>query len=74
MVYIIAYTDENGKGFDSNSPWLAGDYEEDELGRCKKRAKDLINLGMNTVTIFKMEEDYMEVIPWSYINKHKIDF
>ena len=74
MVYIIAYTDENGKGLDSNSPWLYGEYEENELDRCKKRAYDLINLGMYDVTIFKMEEDYMEVIPWSYINEHKVDF
>lgn len=74
MVYIIAYTDENGKGLDSNSPWLHGEYEENQLESCKERANDLINLGMCDVTIFKMEEDYMEVIPWSYINEHKVDF
>ena len=74
MVYIIAYTDENHKGLDENSPWLHGEYEEDELERCKERANYLINLGMYDVTIFKMEEDYMEIIPWSYINEHKIDF
>ena len=31
MIYIIAYTDENGKGLDSNSPWLLGEYEENDL-------------------------------------------
>lgn len=74
MVYIIAYTDNNHQGFNDNFPWLHGEYDETQLDWAKQKANNLIKLGMNDVTIFKMEEDYMEVIPWSYINEHKIDF
>ena len=74
MNYILAYTEKDGKGFDENHPWLHDIPFPDDLNSAKEHAKSLVELGFTNVTLFEVSDDfYMEMIPWSYINEHKIE-
>lgn len=74
MDYIIAYTEKNGKGLDENHPWLHEIPFPDDLDSAKEGVKWLSELGFENVTLFGVPSDfYMEMIPWDYINEHKIE-
>jgi len=70
--YIIAYTDKHGNGYDKNYPWLHD--TGDNLEISKAHVKMLNDMGMKDVTLFYMEEgEYLEQIPWSFINERKVE-
>lgn len=69
--FIIAYNDENGKGFDNLYPWLHDIGNDFEMAL--EHVDMLKNFGYKDVTLFYMNEDeYLEKIPWSFINERKI--
>ena len=70
--YIIAYNDIDGTGFKEGFPWLHD--VGDNIDIAKNHVKMLNDLGMKDVTLFFMcEEEYMETIPWSFINERKVE-
>ena len=70
-IYLIAYKDVTGRGFDENSPWLfkIGDdlsVAQSITETCKKnRYQD--------ITIFYRDDEIPERVSWEYVNEHKIN-
>lgn len=74
MDYIIAYNYEDGSGLSEEYPWIH-EVPFPDIDIAKEHARDLVELGFTNVTLFGVPEDfYMEMIPWNFINEHKIDF
>ena len=76
MDYIIAYTDENGQGFDENLPWIREVPFPDDIENAKNEARYMVELGFTNVTLVEVDDNfYMENIPWDVINLlNKIEF
>lgn len=71
--YIIAYKDLDGRGFDEEYPWLHDVGEDIEM--LKENTLLLEEVGYLNVTPFYItENEYLERIPWSYVNEHKVEF
>ena len=76
MNYIIAYTDENGQGFDENLPWIREVPFKNDIEAAKNEARYMVGCGFTNVTLVEVDDNfYMECIPWDVINLlNKIEF
>lgn len=75
MNYIIAYTDENGQGFDESHPWLRECPFPNDIEAAKNEARNLEECGFTNVTMFGVDDNfYMEMIPWEIITMLKVEF
>mgnify|MGYP006982594686 CR=1 FL=1 len=70
--FAIAYSDQDGRDFGNNVPWIENNYNSKE--ECMEWVDKLTSNGFQRVTPFTYEQDEVlaEEIDWSFVEKHRI--
>lgn len=69
-MYSIAYRHKDGTDF-QGKPWLVGLF--DDLGECKRIAREMVGQSYQDVTAFSVNKDTEEEISWEYVKQNKLE-